>query len=430
VPRKKRRRKLAKVFKCLGKLLLLCLLTVAILTAIVFAVSYYRMNSIKDTGLPRLDVYTEGGVKITSKENYVNCTVTLSGADGFDFDSLEAGIRGRGNNTWKHYPKKPYRIKFDEKTSLFGESKNKSWVLLAMFGDFSLTKDKLAFSMADALGTDAFVPSYNYVELYLNGSYRGIYLLTDQVDENKGRTAVKEDFSPEAVEVPFLVELDAYAEDEGPEGEAFFRIGDALFTVKYPEADERYSDAQFAYIRNYITEVDRLCRKKGVTISELSEYIDVASFIDFYLVQEAMGQMELNWKSVYMSKATGEKMKMAPVWDFDWSVTGPHAWLSARDMYKGDVSGLRSSGNWFSSLLYGSQEFRSAVAERWTSAREELLACIDRTEAEWSYIERAAEKDWYRWHWYSVYYPPKDCYLEVMSWCRDRIHWLDTVFIY
>jgi spore coat protein CotH len=167
-----------------------------------------------------------------------------------------------------------------------------------MYNDFSLVKDRLAFGIADALETDVFVPSYNYVDLYINDSYVGIYLLTDQVDENSGRTDVKEDFSAEDTEVPFLVELDEYAYEEGDEDVAWFSVNGFSYTVKYPEPDERYNDAQFNYIKNYVEAVDNLVRKDGVTIAELSEYIDVESFIDFYIVQELMGQIELNWKSV------------------------------------------------------------------------------------------------------------------------------------
>lgn len=419
---------MVKVLKWTGISLLVILALFLVFALVYFGISLYQVNALEDVDFPRLEIYTDGKAKIKSKEEYVDCTVTLTGAGEFDFSSAAAGIRGRGNSSW-NYPKKPYRIKFDEKISVFGESKNKSWVLLAMFNDHSLTKDRLAFSMADALETDVFVPSYNYVELYLNGKYNGIYLLTDQVDENKGRTNVKSDFAPEATEVPFLVELDAYAELEGPEDEAFFRIGDALYTVKYPEADERYSDEQFAYVKNYITKLDELCRKPNVTLAELSEYMDVDSFIDYYIVEEVMGQMELNWKSVYMSKAEGEKLKMGPVWDFDWSVTGPHEDSKNRNMYKDDYSNLRSNGNWFASLLNNSAEFKLAVAERWKVARVKLLDCIDDVESDWESIKSVASRDWYRWHWYNIFSPkPEKRYMEVMDWCRGRIAWLDTAF--
>ena len=190
-------------------------LLVALAAVAVFGlVSVIRYRALEaqcesERAIPRVDVNTNG-VEILSKEDYVDCKVSVSGTE---ISEYTAGIRGRGNTTWKYYPKKPYRIKFEEKVSVFGETKNKSWVLLALYNDFSIVKDRLAFTMADALGTDVFVPSYNYVELYINGEYNGLYLMTDQVDENKGRAGVKDDDVLEsgATEVPFLVELDAYA---------------------------------------------------------------------------------------------------------------------------------------------------------------------------------------------------------------------------
>ena len=405
---------------------------IAVLFAIgtIAVVGTLRSQAIKDTGLPRLDVYTDG-VKIESREEYVDCTVTLSNTDEeYCFEDAEAGIRGRGNTTWKYSPKKPYRIKFTEKTSIFGEKKNKSWVLLAMYNDFSYVKDRLAFGIADSLGTDVFVPSYNYVELYLDGVYQGLYLMTDQVDENGGRTGVKEDFAENAVEVPFLVEMDEYSSDEGEEGVAWFTVSDFPYTVKYPEEDERYIAAQFDYIKGYIEKVDSLCRKKDVTLAELSEYIDISSFIDYFIVQETMGQIEINGKSVYMSKAVGEPMKMGPVWDFDWSVTGPHTWLSARDTYKDDYSGLRSNSNWFGLLYKNSPEFRKALSERWKEVKPLILAELDKVEAERELIYKAAMKDSYKWHSLRIFYKGfEDCREEVFEWCRGRVEWLDGAFL-
>lgn len=407
------------------------LLAIALTIGIFAIVNKIRCSSIKDTGIPRIDVYTEDGAKIKSKENYVDCTVSLSGADEeFCFEDADAGIRGRGNTTWKFYPKKPYRIKFDEKISMFGEKKNKSWVLLAMYNDFSLVKDRLAFGIADALETDVFVPSYNYVDLYINGDYQGIYLLTDQVDENSGRTDVKFDFTEDDKEVPFLVELDEYAYTEGEEDVAWFKVAGYPYTIKYPEADERYTEEQFEYIKGYVEAVDALVRKNGVTMAELSEYLDMNSFIDFYIVQELMGQIEVNWKSVYMSKAVGEKLKMGPVWDFDWSVTGPHAWWTARDRYADDYTGLRSSGNWFAALYYGSPEFRVALAERWQEVRPKISEALNSIEAEKEKISLAAKKDWYKWHGFSFTGDFDECYDEVFEWCRGRMDWLDTAFDY
>ena len=345
--------------------------SVALLLAVALtigAVWIIRYQSVKDTGLPRLDIATVGGGPILSKEDYVACTVSLGGTDeAYCFDSLSAEIRGRGNTTWKEYPKKPYRLRFVEETSVFGEQKQRNWVLLALYNDFSYSKDRLAFGMAERLGK-SFVPSYHHVELYINGSYMGLYLLTDQVEEATGRVGVEFSFDADTVEVPFLVELDAYAPKEGVEGVDWFAVGGFSYTVKYPNAKERYNDTQFSFIQEYIETVDALCHREGVTMAELSEYVDMASFIDYYIVQEAMGQAEINWKSVYMSRTHDGKLQMGPVWDFDWSTTGPCIGKYT-EIYK-DVAGFRSNQNWFILLYRNSPEFRAALSARWSEVAE------------------------------------------------------------
>lgn len=397
------------------------LLCAALIYGLTCFISY---QTVKDTGLPKIEITTENREKITSKENYVKCTVNLLYADEYAFEDAAAGIRGRGNDTWKYYPKKPYRIKFDEKMSVFGEAKNKSWVLLAMYNDFSLIKDRLAFTMADAVENDSFSPSYHYVELYLNGKYKGIYLLTDQVDENKGRTEVKGDFTEDTATVPFLVELDARAPEEGVEGVDWFYVGARPYAIKYPEADERHTKEQFAYIKGYIEKVDSLCRTPGVTMAALSEYIDMESFMDYYLIQELMGQPEINWKSVYMSKAQGERLVMGPVWDFDWAAMGPSVGRN-RNMYRGKYDGFRSVDNWFMALYEGSPEFRDALRLRFSEIKDELSVALRTVQTEKKEIVAAAKRDRLRWHWYRIFVNFESYSDEVIEWCENRLKWMN-----
>ncbi len=381
---------------------------------------YKKIESVceQERAIPRIDIDTFG-CKITSKEDYIDCTVSISGTE---IDQYSAGIRGRGNSTWD-LPKKPYRIKFNEKVSLFGEEKNKSWVLLALYNDFSAVKDKLAFTMADAIGTEAFVPSYNYVELYLNGKYNGLYLLTDQVDENPGRTGVKEKFTAEDVEVPFLVELDAYAPEEGIEGVDWFRIGNSYYAIKYPEVDDRYTDEQFEYIKQYIINVDNAC-KEG-SLEKLSTLVDINSFIDYYIIQESMGQPEINWKSVYMSKTKDGLMKMGPIWDFDWSVMGPSTGDNA-NAYRDRIEGLHSINNWFDLMLKSSPGFKALTGERFNEVKDILLSVINDAREEYTVLKPYYTRNHLRWHWFRFGANQKEYYYEVLDWCTARIKWLDT----
>ncbi len=350
---------------------------------------------VETNGLPVIVINTLNAAPITDKENYVTCTVSVVNADEeYCFIDSSAGIRLRGNTTF-YYPKKPYRIKFDTKTSLFGLDQNKSWVLLAMYQDFSNIKDYSAFAFADAIGTTAFVPNAIHVEVYLNGSYIGLYLLTDQVDENAGRTGVEADFDASATEVPFLVECDQHAPDEGIEDVDYFKIVNSdrtsYYAVKYPESDERYTQEQFDYIKNYIIKVNELCYSSSVTRAEFEEYVDLSSFIDYYLIQELMGNGDVSWKSVFMSKSLDGKLVMGPLWDFDWAAGGP---MSSGGEVTKDT--WYSDRNWFSNMLKKSW-FKQAVADRWQEIIPTLNEVITGLGEYKTSITAAAERNAVLW---------------------------------
>lgn len=405
---------------------LIALGIIAFIVLVYFLVRFIMFKTADDSGLPKIYITTDG-TAIASKEAYVDCKVSLlADEEKHSFSDLDAGIRLRGNDSLR-FAKKPYRIKFDKKTSLFGAVANKSWVLLALHNDFSLIKDHLAFSIADRIMGNDFVPSHHYVELYIDDSYQGIYLLTDYVNENKGRLNIKNSFDKTDVEIPFLVELDHRAPEEGVEGIDWFAIGNKYYAIKYPEAEERFTKEQFLYIKSYIEKVDALMQKPNVTISELEEYIDVDSFINYYIVQEVMGQLEINWKSVYMSKGAKGKLKMGPVWDFDWSVTGPSLGKN-RNLFKDNVTDFKSSDNWFSYAYGGSEEVRQAFARRWSEVRGDILDVINEVEQSKAYLALGAKKNHLRWYWYAPVELYSSHFDEVIAWCTGRVGWLDTQF--
>lgn len=367
------------------------------------ATAYFIKDAqIQTLNAPVFSIYTKNYSSITIKEDYVDCDVTLLNTDDkFCLNNVSAGIRLRGNSTMK-YPKKPYRIKFDKKQGLFGWEKNKSWVLLALYQDFSNIKDYAAFTIADTLsgvgaGNSYFTPNAKHVELYLNGEYQGLYLLCDQVQENSGRVGVEEDFSPTATEVPFLVEMDDYAPNEGVEGKDYFKIVNSnvtnYFNVKYPDPEQRYTQAQYNYIKDFVVAVDKLCHDSGVTRAEFEKLVDLPSFIDYFLVQELMGQQEINKKSVYMSRKTGGKLVMGPVWDFDWSAGGP---MSGNGAQHEPNRQLYSSTNWFACMLKVSW-FKTAVLQRLDEVKDAVNGTLDSLAAYKLQIKALSERNAALW---------------------------------
>ena len=103
-------------------------------------------------GVPVVDVYVDGGNEIVSKDEYLEAVIVIT-EDGKVSLSSKGKIKGRGNYTW-NYPKKPYKIKFDEKQSVFGFPENKDWVLLADYCDKSLMRTAYMCEISSALGVN------------------------------------------------------------------------------------------------------------------------------------------------------------------------------------------------------------------------------------------------------------------------------------
>lgn len=82
-----------------------------------------------ESSLPVVYIDTENHAPIVSKDYYLNGTIEMQGNDRFNSDTttLYTGaleIKGRGNSTWG-MPKKPYKLKLDKKTDIFGYGKSK-----------------------------------------------------------------------------------------------------------------------------------------------------------------------------------------------------------------------------------------------------------------------------------------------------------------
>ena len=297
-------------------------------------------------------------------------------------------------------------------------------MLLALYNDYSLSKDALAFKLGASLGTDNYVPSYHYVEVYINGSYNGLYLLTEQINENSERTNIKYDFTENDTSVPFLIEVDSYAEEDGSVlGVDYFKIGDLNYSVKYPDSSERYTKEQFEYIESYVKKVNSLAYSKNVDLDELSKYVDLESFIDYYIIQEIMAQADIAYKSVYMYKSIDGKLTMGPLWDYDWSLDGPSLFYWIGYEFKEDE--YVSNGTWFYALLNNSQKFRDAVKMRWSEIEESIRSAAEDFYSESDTILVSAGKDWLRWHCLNAKAQYKDSFEKTYSVLISRINWLD-----
>ena len=346
------------------------------------------------TGLPVVYVQTAGGAPVVSKEDYLPAELSIVGTDALDgLDPIACEIRGRGNTTWE-WPKKPYLLKLESKQSIFGMPKHKRWILLANFMDRTLMRNMVSMKVA-SMTSLAWTPHCQPVELVLNGKHRGTYLLIEQVRVDKNRVNVVEmkpgDNEGDALTGGYLLELDFHYDNKvqwkDPHG------GGIPFGIKSPDEDE-VTPEQTAYIKQYVYDAAEALYGPDFKDPEkgYAKYIDVDSFIDYWLVYEVMGNHELgNPGSVYMHKDKGGKLTAGPCWDFDWGV------LSYKTSPRARRGLINEEAIWYARLM-ADPAFRSALKARFLEllpSLEQVPAFMEETEQR---LRRSAELNFSMWN--------------------------------
>ena len=276
--------------------------------------------TVMQSELPSLYIALDGVTLDTVHQDksvkYAGTAVTLTDTanEENDLHVTNATFKGRGNSSWVCYEKKGYQIKFDKKTSVLGMAKAKKWVLLANASDDSMMRNKLSFSLADQLGM-TYVPHSAFVDLWINGEYRGTYLVCEKVELGTTRLNLND---PKGV----LMEQD----------EAFYASEDIWIenhsTGKHFVVKESVTEDDPALLQEAVKDFDDALNavmaymattpNETITLDALSRYIDVDSFLQYYLVNEFTLNRESSTTSFYWYK-DGEQdvLHLGPVWDFD-----------------------------------------------------------------------------------------------------------------
>ena len=271
------------------------------------------LRIVVDKFFPVMTIETENRSAIESKETYLTCLIDISNTESaYALSSESARIRGRGNSTWG-MPKKPYKIKFDSKVNLFGFGKAKEYTLIANYCDKSLSRNFFALEIANMIGIDG-TSSAQPINLYLNGTYQGVYLLCEQNEAGTNRVNI--DTSLDQVDTGYLLELDAYAVNEGIENIDYFLINSVPYAIKEPSTSkEEFTQEHVSFIKDYLTDVYNSLGQDSY--EDIASQMDMESFAKCYIVHELFSCVDIGYSSFYMYKVGGGKLYAGPVWDFD-----------------------------------------------------------------------------------------------------------------
>ena len=388
--------------------------------------------------LPLFSFTMESGNEVTSKTVYTPITLTVSNTnEEYCFEDVSGDIRGRGNATWK-MEKKSYRLKLGKKMNLLGQGSGeaKDWILLANHCDQTLLRNYIAFYLGRQLDGIEYTTSGSFVEVMINGSYKGVYLLCEQVEVHESRVNIEVD--PTELDTGYLIELDQYADDDegATEGVTFFRAGDQMYTVK--------SDAtadQMNFIKDYISKVDAAIL--GGNKAKIEALIDLDSCVDMYLLQEFMLNIDVGWSSFFMyKKPDGGKLYFGPVWDLDLAAGNDRRLFAGghEGIYVADGAGLgyTQQSKWFIALMK-TQWFKDMVLERWDETKQYFSEISSVAEKTANSMKNAIDRNFETWNIFGKRInqePDSVVFLSnyrhhskhLYKWLDDRYVWLDNYF--
>ena len=376
------------------------------------------------TGLPVMWIDTENHQTITSKDEYLHAhfrlldDVSTTHATSRIIDD-DVNIRGRGNSTW-FMSKKPYLLKFDKDVSLLSEPFTKSWVLINNYSDKTMLRNSVAFYMS-SISKLVYTPRTHFVELILNGEHNGTYLLSEKLNLDRIRDKFGFD--------DFLLQIDARAADD----DITFHVPHIHHPIVLEDADDYVSEESLAYIKRFLNEADSVLFSDDYTdpVSGWQRYIDVPSFVDWYLINEiARNNDALFFSSCYMSLRIGGKLRMGPVWDFDIAFGN----INYDDNFLPEGFWI-SRTPWFRRLL-SDPVFMARVKQRFDyfySRKSDIMHFID-LNAE--YLTRSVQENEKIWHtlnkavWpnYKVLGNYPDEVQELKEWLNTRLDWMKSEY--
>ena len=408
-----------------------------------------------------------------SKQNIATGSMSMVSADG---GSIYSGglkqIKARGNSTFTYTDKKSYQIKLNTASDLLGNQEQvKTWVLLASYFDATQMHDKLMKDLATKLGL-AYTASCNWVNLYYDGEYRGVYLLSeknsvgaasvaitdmeeaykaqnpsygDNMSTGLSQNAYGQQFQytkglqePANITGGYLIELNHNMWDEAS---GFKTRQGVAFNVKSPEwcGEEamRYISEYYQDFEDAVYATDKTGAYTGYNASTgkyFYDYVDMDSLVKVFLLQELSLNCDGFISSVYFYKDADGKMFAGPIWDQD--MTFGTGWTKTNAANIEDY-------HYLAKALIQIPAFKTAVAEYYSStfapAVREWLGNNGTIAHQYNLLKDSAAMNYKLWDFIRIGDPKADGHIwqgasyesvvaDMTSWIEARLSVMDKRF--
>ena len=404
---------------------------------------------------------------------------------------VQIGIEYRGSTSFRLSDKKSYGIETwdtggnDIDETFFDFPAEEDFILLGQIvnieehyiWDRTMIFNYVGYNLYREMGQ--YASRTKLVEVELNGEYLGVYVFMEKLKHDKERIDVSKleptDNDPESITGGYILKIDKTAggdnnlnqpleyfetnwDDDAryteaisfrsqydingnlivfePFGEPYHsnQYLETYFLYEYPKS-ENISEAQKTYIQKYIHDFETALLTDDFTtdIRTYTNYIELESFVDHFILNELVRNVDGYRLSTYMYKDRGEKLKMGPVWDLNIAYNNGERipiddWvINYNDHVQQDAWMMPF---WWPRIMEDPL-FRSALKERWnrlrlsTLSNIELLYLVNQTAA---YLEDngAVRRNYNKWD-QGIGVDYTSSIESLKSYLETRAQWMDDV---
>ena len=338
--------------------------------------------------------------------------------------------------------------------SIVGLPKNDDWILYGPMSDKSLIRNVLTYALSNQMGK--YASRGKFVEVEINGNYKGLYVLMEKLKQDKGRIAIKkldkDDNSPEKISGGYILKIDKTAGKSNNfsdynDQNSFISKYDSKgnlsdkskihYLYEYPKA-KNITPQQKSYISQYIHDFEKTIASNSS--QDYLKYMDMDSFVDYFILTEFIQNNDGYRISNFLQKDRDGKLAMGAIWDCDLAY-GPENtfcggmekdnWVFRYNQFCGSDQWLVPF--WWEKLLQD-PTFKNKVNVRWKSLRKSVLSeenvfktidsltiylqennLIDRNYERWS--ERKKESNFKERHLKHIQH--------IKAWVKQHSSWID-----
>lgn len=371
------------------------------------------------------------------------------------------GIETRGQSSQYFFPKKSFgfetRDEFGENlnVSLLGMPKENDWILYAPYSDKSMLRNVITFEMAKAL--DGYSSRTAFCEVFVDGSYEGIYVLMEKIKRDDSRVDVDSLLSingdDNSLTGGYVFKVDKMDDDYVDQYSgwttrpqpSYPNAMDITFQYVYPKAKDLESDERL-YLKEFVTGAEEVLISSDFANKEsgYNSYLNMGSFIDFMLIDEVTKEVDKYRYSNYFHKkkdSKGGEIFAGPIWDFNLGYGNVDYWddgnLTSGWLFSDVKNNDYGIVFWWKRLMEDPY-FESQAAVRYKSLREnewsdENVSYLIDSIA--NYLDQAQQRNYTRWPILGTYVWPNklwsnmdynDEVLSFQQWILARLSWMDN----